>query len=240
MFVVAASFAGLHALIPYLVIWGPADPQGLNSSFERGVMRIRSVAPDSPLGEAGLQAGDQVLAISGQPIRNTRDWGSVQANREVGRPQVWRIERGGKRLEIELIPKQATWQNRVAERYIFYLGMALSCFVLGLFIAFRQPGVLTARIGAWFIATASVAFGLPNGWAVLWRQVPLAAQVLLWIPEISRFVIEGIFLSFFAVFPCRLFHARWPWVIIWGPVLATLPWRVWRIRMNSAANMGGR
>jgi serine/threonine-protein kinase len=48
----------------------------------------------------------------------------------------------------------------------------------------------------------------------------------LWIPEISRFVIEGIFLSFFAVFPCRLFRARWPWFVIWVPVLATLPWRI--------------
>jgi eukaryotic-like serine/threonine-protein kinase len=226
MFVVAALFAGLHAFIPYLVIWGPADPEGLNASFERGGMMIRTVAPNTPFMEAGLQNGDRVLAVSGHPIRNTRDWASVQANWDVGQPEVWRIDRGGKKLAFEMIPKRATWQNRLAHSYIFYVGLVLSTFMLGLFIAFRRPGDLVAGIGAWFIVTSSVVFGLPSGWAVLWRQVPLAAQVLLWIPEISRFVIEGIFLSFFAIFPCRLFRARWPWVVIWGPVLATLPWRI--------------
>jgi len=45
------------------------------------------------------------------------------------------------------------------------------------------------------------------------------------VPEISRFVLEAIFLSFVAVFPRRLFRTRWIWVAIWIPVLATLPWR---------------
>src|SRR5262249_19228293 len=31
---------------------------------------------------------------------------------------------------------------------------------------------------------------------------------------------------FFVLFPRRLFTARWPWGVIWLPVLATLPWRV--------------
>jgi serine/threonine-protein kinase len=52
-------------------------------------------------------------------------------------------------------------------------------------------------------------------------------QAALWIPEISRFVIEGIILSFFVLFPRRLFRSRWPWFLIWVPVIVTLPWRIW-------------
>ncbi len=225
MFVVAASFLGLHAFIPYLAIWGPADPEGLDATFERGAMRLRAVAPSTPLAKAGLQAEDRVLTVSGQPLRNTHDWAAVLANQQAGRSETWKILRDEKPLEIEIVPEGATWRNRLTNLYVIYLGLALFCFALGLLIAFRRAGDIAARMGAWFIITASVGFGLPNGWAVLWHQVPMVAQWLLWIPEISRFVIEGIFLSFFAVFPCRLFRARWPWVVIWVPVLATLPWR---------------
>ena len=42
-------------------------------------------------------------------------------------------------------------------------------------------------------------------------------QVSFWIPEIGRFVLEGIFLSLFVIFPRRLFRARWPWIVIWAP-----------------------
>ena len=107
-----------------------------------------------------------------------------------------------------------------------YSGLAIVAFAVGLFVAFRRPGDRTARVGAWFIATASIAFGLPNGWAVAWRQAPQLAQAAFWIPEVSRFVLDGIFLTLFLVFPRRLFTARWPWVLVWAPVVATLPWRV--------------
>lgn len=185
MFLVAASFVGLLALIPYLVIWGPADPEGLNATFERGLMQIRAVAPNTPLAEAGLKVGDQVLMVGGQPVHNTNDWAAVLANLQVGRVQVWSILRNEKRLDIEVVPDRATWQNRLAYGYVLYVGLTISYFVLGFFVAFRRPGDIVARIGAWFITTVSVEFGLPSGSAVLWRQLPVVVQALLWIPEIS-------------------------------------------------------
>ena len=62
MCVVAASFVAVHALIPYLLIWGPADIVGLQAAFENGAMRIRALASDSPLSHAGLRTDDRVLA----------------------------------------------------------------------------------------------------------------------------------------------------------------------------------
>jgi hypothetical protein len=211
IYVIAASYVGLVALIPYLVIWGPDDPEGLNAVFEHGTMQIRAVAPNAPLAAAGLRGGDQILSAGGRPVRNLSDWSAVLFNLEVGRLQVWTVRRGAQELEFKIATARASWKNRLSHGYILYCGLAVSCFLLGLFNAFRRPGDMVARIGAWFITTASIGFGLPNGWAVAWRQIPAAAAALLWIPEISRFVIEGILVTFFAVFPCRLFRARWPW-----------------------------
>ncbi len=226
MCVVAASYLAFFAFIPYLVIWGPSDVEGLDAVFEGEGMRVVSVEADSSLGRAGLEAGDRVLSVSGRPVLKAQDWSAVNANLEVGRPLDWQVQRGEKRLLVQITPGEATWANRLAHEYLGYSTLKLIGFALGFFIAFRRPADPVAKLGAWFIITSSIAFGLPNGWAVAWRQVPVVVQAFLWIPEISRFVMEGIFLSFFAVFPRRLFRSRWPWILIWAPVLITLPWRV--------------
>ena len=226
MYVVAASFLALIAFFYYMLIWGPGDLRGLHAVFEQGAMRVRVATPDTPYAKAGLRAGDLVHSVDGLPVRNAYDWVTVQANIEVGRPQKWLISRGGQQLELYFTNERATWQNRLAHGYLILVGLIFGCFLLGILIGFRRPGDTAARISSWFIMTASMVFGLPIGSAVLWRQLPLAVQAFLWIPEISRFVIEGIFVSLFAVFPRRLFRARWPWLVVWVPVLSTLPWRI--------------
>jgi predicted Ser/Thr protein kinase len=150
----------------------------------------------------------------------------MNSNLEVGRFQKWKILRNNELIELEVEPEPATWKNRLDAGYISYCALVLFCFAVGLFIVFQRPRDPAARIGAWFIGTSAIAFGLPNGWAVVWRQVPMILQVLFWIPTISRFILEAIFLSLLMKFPRRLTQARWPWLLIWAPVLATLPWRV--------------
>lgn len=226
MYVVAAAYMALFALVPYLVIWGPADLLGLSFEFREGMLVFRAVDPDSLPGKAGVRAGDRLLSVDDRLIRRGRDWTALQNNLQVGTVQHWVVLRGEEQLQFEITPVRADWRNRVAGGYVSYTPIALINFVVGLFVAFRRPQDLVARVGAWFVATASIAFGLPNGWAPVWRDTPVAIQTLFWIPEISRFVLEGIFLSLFVIFPRRLFHSRWPWIVIWAPVLATLPWRV--------------
>jgi GAF domain-containing protein len=226
MYVVAASFLALITFFCYMLIWGPADPGGLQAVFEQGAMRIRVLGPDTPFAGAGFRPGDLVFSVDGLPVRDTYDWNAVEANVAAGRPQKWLILRDGKQLELQFTHQRATWRNRLAQAWFIHVSLTLVCFLLGILIGFRRPGDLAARIGSWFIMTASMIFGLPIGWAVLWRQLPLAVQAFLWIPEISRFVIEGIFVSLFAVFPRRLFRASWPWLILWVPVVSTLPWKI--------------
>src|SRR5262249_12660451 len=97
---------------------------------------------------------------------------------------------------------------------------------MGLFIAFRRPYDPLARLGAWFIATAAIFWGLPTGWAPTWRHLPTVFGALLWIPQVSRVVVEGVLLTVLLSFPRRLFRALWPWFLVWAPVVVTLPWRI--------------
>jgi tRNA A-37 threonylcarbamoyl transferase component Bud32 len=226
MVVVAGSYIATYALIFYLVIWGPAQLKGIVATFEGEAMVIRSLAVDSEAAKGGLRAGDRVLSIDGRPMRGPGDWTAATGNWEAGRPHRWLVSRGADRVSLEVVPLHPTVRGRLGEGYDRYLIHLLSGFLLGLLVAWKRPADPVARCGAWFLMTASLAFGLPQGWAAPWRELPTVVQLPLWIPQISRFVLEGIFLSFLVVFPRRLFTARWPWFVIWVPVLATLPWRI--------------
>ena len=225
MYVVVASFLALNSLNAYLVIRGPALAYGLAATFDEGEMRVRAVAPETPFARAGLRAGDRVLSVAGIPMRGAREWGAALANVQVGRPQTWHVVRGDSRLDPAVTFDPATY--RFDAGVVAWAVGILGFFLLGLFIGLRRPNDPVSLVGAWLFLAASAAFGMLNGWAPLWRQAPLIVQAVLWIPQISRFAIEGIALSFFAIFPRRLVRARWIWPAIWIPVLVTLPWRVY-------------
>ncbi len=226
MVIVTGWYFATFVLIFWLVIWGPAQLKGIVATFEDGAMVIRSLAVDSEAAKGVLAAGDRVLSIDGRPMRGPGDWTAATGNWEAGRPHRWLVSRGADRVSLEVVPFHPTVRGRLAEGYDRYLIHLLSGFLLGLLVAWKRPADPVARCGAWFLMTASLAFGLAQGWAAPWRELPTAAQLALWIPQISRFVLEGILLSFLVVFPRRLFTARWPWFVIWVPVLATLPWRI--------------
>ena len=225
-YLLAVSFLAVHVLSAYLIVWGPSDLAGLDPAFSDGTMQVEGVAPGTILFAAGLRPGDRVVAINGRAIRGTRDWSAANSNRGVGLTETWVVSRDGQQFEIAVIPREATWDNRLANSYVSYTIRAFGGFFLGLLILVLRPQDSIARIGAWLLLTFSFAFGMPNGWAVPWRELPFAATLLLWIPTISRFLVEGIFVSFLVVFPTRLFKNRWLWILIWAPVLTTLPWRI--------------
>jgi serine/threonine-protein kinase len=221
------SFILTFGFFFYLVLWGPNELLGFVVAYTDGVMVIRSVDdPNSTVARGGVRAGDRVLSINDQPIRNVRDWNAVDANSWVGRPSRWVVDRNGERITLEIVPKALDFRAKLGIGYLQLLPLILTGFFLGLLIAWKRPDDPVALIGAWFIITASNAFGLPAGWAVLWRELPRLLPLLLWIPQLSRFVLEGILLSFFVLFPRNMIKRRWVWFAIWTPVLITLPWRV--------------
>ena len=226
MTIAAASFLVLSLFNGYLVIWGPSLAEGLDAAFEGGALHVRSVASDTPFAKAGLQPGDQVIAVNDLPMQGPREWAAALANVRSGEADTWHVLRRGSRVELAVTFETARWTDRFTAGLVAYVAGILGFLLLGLFIGFRRPRDPAARIGAWLFLATSAAFGLLNGWAVLWRQTPTLVQALLWIPELSRFVVEGICLSFLAMFPRPLFRKPWIWFAIWIPVLVTLPWRI--------------
>ncbi|MCJ7504036.1 MAG: protein kinase [Acidobacteriia bacterium] len=237
MYVVAAAYVGLVALFFYQVFAGPPILPGFEGRFTSGGMAVLSVHPGSPEARAGLEEGDRVLAVNEQVIRNVHDWEGIRANTEIGRPERWQVGRANQRLELTVAVPRLSWRERLSGVAVLHLpfywvnvlgysAFVLTCLILGLVVAFRRPYDPAARMGAWVLATAAVAFGLPDGWAATWRHLPGLLGLLIWIPEISRLVPDAILFTFFTVFPRRVFSARWPWLLIWTPALAFLPWRV--------------
>lgn len=210
---------------------------GFQGRFINGGMAVVSVRPKSPEAGAGLEEGDRVLAVNGQVFRNVHDWEAIRANTEIGRPERWQIARGSERLQLTVAVPRLPWRERFSGLAILRLpfelvsvlgisAFVLTALVLSLVIAFRRPYDPLARMGAWLLGTAAVAFGFADGWAATWRHLPGWLGLLLWMPEISRFVSDAILFTFFTIFPRRIFSAHWPWLLIWTPALALLPWRV--------------
>jgi hypothetical protein len=225
MYAVATCYVFTFAFSLYLTCYGPAQLT-FGSTFASGAMTIHSVAVGSPEWRAGLRVGDRVLSVDERSVHGVRDWVAATANLEVGQPQIWQVARGDARVHLAIDPLPASLNSRLGSGYYMVLGLLISGMSLGLLIGWKRPGDAVGRLGAWFMMTASVAFGLPWGWAVAWRALPALLQWLLWVPQLSRFVLEGILVSFVLVFPRRLVTRGWAWLLVWLPVLSTLPWRV--------------
>ena len=231
MFLVAASFFAFVALIVYQFFFGPSGQDGIESDWGREGMVVLGVEPNSSAERAGLMLHDRMVSVDGQVIRNSHDWNSIRANSEIGRPERWEIARGDRRLQLMVTFQREPligWQLPVGVNAdsLGYLVVVLTSFILSLVIAFSRPNDSVARMGAWLVGTAAIAFGAPAGWAATWRHLPAFVGVLLWIPQISRFVADAVLFTFFAIFPKRLFQAHWPWMLMWAPALLPLPWRI--------------
>jgi aminopeptidase YwaD len=72
-------------------------------SEQDGVL-LEGVAPGSPAEQAGLKAGDRIIAIMGQRIRNIEELTSLYDKMEPGKPVEFTIVREGKELKLQVTP----------------------------------------------------------------------------------------------------------------------------------------
>jgi eukaryotic-like serine/threonine-protein kinase len=227
MAAIGLSYITTCCFIFYLIFRGPGALSGFVSTFSGDAMVVRSVDTGSHVATGGLRPGDRVVMIDNRAVRTVRDWTEATGNLQVSHRQRWLVFRKDERITLDIVPIRTGFQSKLLdEGYIQYLSLLLTGLLVGFLIAWKRPADSVGRVGAWFILTASIAFGFPVGWAALWRGLPFPLQWMLWIPQLSRFVLEAIFLSFFMLFPHRFLVRRWVWFAIWAPVLATLPWRI--------------
>jgi aminopeptidase YwaD len=72
-------------------------------SEQEGVL-LEGVAPGSPAEQAGLKAGDRIVAVMGQRIRNIEELTSLYDKMEPGKPVEFTIIREGKELKLQVTP----------------------------------------------------------------------------------------------------------------------------------------
>jgi tRNA A-37 threonylcarbamoyl transferase component Bud32 len=228
MFIIAATFLADFGLQTYLRII--ARPQfGWTASSENGRRVVDAVDPGTSAARAGLKPGDVILAIEGRDIQSYlgRAGKPFRANLETHRPYRFEIEREGRRLELEIEAERAkSLQSRSDIVHIAWQFASLLLLATAMLIAFSRPYVIAARSGALALAMLSVGLyftNLPPGYAAIWRGLPRAAGMLLWIPHICVFLFGPILLTFFVLFPRPLFRSRWPWIVIWLPSVVFLP-----------------
>lgn len=89
----------------YLGIYpgAPSDEQQQDLGLVDGSgVLVRQLAEEGPAAQSGLQAGDIILQLSGQPI-STRTLGTILQRIGAGEPVQCLIARDGKRITIELV-----------------------------------------------------------------------------------------------------------------------------------------
>jgi DNA-binding winged helix-turn-helix (wHTH) protein len=227
MYVTAVSFIGYFALLVYNNLMGPPNA-GFSASYAAGRMVLSEVFPNSAAERAGLQPHDRLVTVEGQPVRNLADWQAISANLEIGRTYRVEIERGNQRLESKLsmgtIRQSAFWTAWDWEEFLTPRITQLLELILALLIAFRLPDEFAARMGALFLATASVGNPYPPyGFAAAIRHFPLPVSVLLWLVSIIASLASPFFFVFCLVFPRPLLRGRRPWFLACLFALALVP-----------------
>ncbi|WP_435007402.1 trypsin-like peptidase domain-containing protein [Tundrisphaera lichenicola] len=83
----------------------PVDPATADRLGSTGATMITGVAVASPAADAGLQGGDAILKVDGQPVTGPGPLQALIEVAEVGKPLGLTIDRNGQVIEVSVIPE---------------------------------------------------------------------------------------------------------------------------------------
>jgi serine/threonine-protein kinase len=228
----AASFLAFFLLLLYCDIWRP-ESEGLRLKSSAGMtgLLVEAVSPGSPAERAGIRQGDTVLSADGRPLRSRLEWDAVQANVRFDQSVSIELLRDGtvRRAEWSVVREGWDyWLGRQGAELLLTRLVQLVSLSLGLFVVFRRPRDFGARIGGWLLATLGVfCLDFPYRLFDVWRELPRAAGVVLWLPFISTYLLPGLLLAFFLCFPRRVLHSTTAWAAIGTPAVAVAGRQTW-------------
>jgi regulator of sigma E protease len=116
--------------------------------------RVDEVMPNSAAAAAGFQPGDLVVSIDGDPIDNFSDMQRIVAT-SAGRPLVFGIERGGKRVQLTATP--ALTEEKGPFGGVRRLG------VLGVKRSLSPGDIKVEKVGP----LAAVKLGIHESWTIV-------------------------------------------------------------------------
>ena len=176
-----AVLSGGYVLYLGLMAWcgflGPESP-GLIASFEGGGLKVVAVEPDSSAARAGILPGDRLLLPGSGAVRSRFDWMAQVANWRHGQSVAIQISRQGSVLPAVLEIRRRDWSQASSASLLAGLvlwGTRVLTLAAALFILLRGRVFVIARLGAWFLASCSVAsVVLLPGMAVVAVLLPLS------------------------------------------------------------------
>lgn len=234
MAILAAVFAGYYALLLHSDLTRP-ETAGVVYEIHNGVMLVRAVVPGSPAAHAGLSVGDRVTSANGRPIRGRLDWLMIETNLQTGEPlrlDIARLDRPATGAIVLGRAPRVFWTTTAGATLLVARSVQIVTLILAVVVAFKRPFDLSARVGAWLLATLGVySIEWPYQIAAAWRALPMVAGLVLWVPFASTLVTAALVVTFFTVFPSQRVSSRWGWAAIWTPmVLAMAPQMLFALR----------
>ena len=229
----AASFLIWAAFGFYNSLMGIGGPGAATSDAPDGGALIEQVVPGKPMEQAGVRAGDIVVAVNGQAIRSGHDWGEMAWQFESGNPFVLTVERDGQQMQHTLLfPDRRVWEMRDREQWLDYFlsaALALLYLAMGLMALFARPRDPGTVAGAVLLLMFSALLGPGSGvgTAAMFRQWPFLLQVPVFV--MSTLLGGYLVLVFAALYPRPVFRRRWILPVLLLPAFLVILYNVIRL-----------
>ena len=164
----------------YYTLFGLGS-DGVSLEDKAGRVIITEVDPGTPGASAGLQAGDAILSVAGQPIGTEIDWLAQRMNFAANRPTTIQVEHDGAKIDRTLVARGTRWEEcSETERaaLLIFLGSKLITLAIGLFVVFRRPQDFVSRFGGWVLVVMATPFeAFQWGLSATVRGLPLLVAV---------------------------------------------------------------
>ena len=223
------------AAIGYSSLWmylerkpGPLVELGFNNTHSERFnerthsIKVGDVLPDSPAERAGLEAGDQIIAINGKALVTSAPYDEAYSHGKPGDGIVLTVQREGLSTPIDLhgifrycdkgAPPEGLAKSSAVQVLRSFPVLFLLVGLTVLFLRLNDPN-------AWLLASLFCGFTAVPGFS---HQVPMSPAVRTFMSSyqvvFTSFVCP-LFYIFFALFPARSpMERRVPWLKWFGLV----------------------
>ncbi len=185
-----------------------SSARGIGITLEQTGSGVEILATNrgAPADQAGLRAGDVVVAIAGRTIRSIIDYDLAAEGFERGRPVGYRVLRGTGKVELEVVPGM----DVDVRPLLLSLVLVLACFSMALMSLARRPGSLPANLLYWLFVLVALEVAQPYG--------IIGAPVLGVVTGVASLLLNGVqfgtMLHLACVIPQRQeWVRRRPWVV---------------------------
>ena len=191
---------------------------------DRQGVQARLVVADGPADKAGIQRGDVLKAINGQPVRNDRHVTQILYELGVWSKANYTLERAGKVFEATVVVSPPP--ERLLRQRLYLEIIGLLYFLVGIFVLLKRSRAPHA-LHFYFVCLTSFVYyvfhytGKLNGfdWTIFWFDLgaslllpPLFLHFCLEFPLRHKWVKQQAQVALFDLCSgrCAVLRAGWP------------------------------